>query len=95
MQFVYLVWGSQGEYSDRSDWNVAAYYLEEAAKQHAQLAKEYIDNAPKERYSEKYRQYVKSSPYDVVAVWDPDCSYYVVKIPLVAHVDEFIESPKE
>ena len=38
--WVYVVVGSTGEYSDRSEWYVAAYFDEELAKEHVMLADE-------------------------------------------------------
>lgn len=31
---VYIVFGTEGEYSDRTEWAVAAYFSEEKAKEH-------------------------------------------------------------
>jgi hypothetical protein len=38
---IYVVIGTTGEYSDRSEWLVSAYYSEDDAKQHVLRADEY------------------------------------------------------
>lgn len=35
---IYLVWGSTGEYSDRTDWTVCAYRSKAKAEDHASKA---------------------------------------------------------
>jgi hypothetical protein len=45
---VYIVFGTTGEYSDRSEWMVAAYTSEDNAKQHVLKATEHA-NAWQER----------------------------------------------
>lgn len=37
---IYVVMGTTGEYSDRSEWPVIAYFDEEKAKQHVTLARQ-------------------------------------------------------
>ena len=37
---IYVVMGTTGEYSDRTEWTIAAYSDEEEAKKHVELATE-------------------------------------------------------
>ncbi len=99
---IYLVEGSTGEYSDHTQWAVAAYLDREMAELHARLANEasaeknYLD--PEDNYkttSYKLRQEVMEQ---VKKSYDPNCDiiyngvkYIVTEIPLVRHVDEFRE----
>lgn len=40
---IYIVEGTTGEYSDRSEWPVAAYADESLAQQHAEAAKRWYE----------------------------------------------------
>lgn len=40
-RYVYIVTGTTGEYSDRSEWLVAAYYTEGLAKKHVMDAEKW------------------------------------------------------
>ena len=60
---VYIVCGTTGEYSDRSEWIVAAYAREADAKEHVLRAKEYAD-AWLKSYQDKYIGVAVKSPLD-------------------------------
>lgn len=98
-RFAHLVLGSTGEYSDHTKWVVAAYETAEGAEQHAKLANAFVRQEPRRGEDGDFigdydhrLELEESNPYD------PDCrinytgtEYVVVKIPLVRHVDEFLE----
>ena len=42
---IWVVYGQTGEYSDHSEWTVAAYTTEEEANKHARLATEWYKAA--------------------------------------------------
>jgi hypothetical protein len=53
---VYVVVGHTGEYSDHTQWNVAAYLDREHAEEHARLANEFAD-AEKARMRPLHEEY--------------------------------------
>lgn len=94
---VYLVTGSTGEYSDHSEWVVAAYPYFEQAEQHAKLANDQLREAGLHADAGRVN---RSEGKEFVGKFslDRDChidytgTVYVVQvIPMVAHVDEYME----
>jgi len=87
MNFIYVVQGDTGKYSDHSTWNVAAYELLADAVEHAQLANEYAKQSPDglERY-----EYAKKNPYDPAT----GTYYRVLKIPFADNVEAFVAEAK-
>jgi len=85
-QSIFIVRGDNGEsYSDHDDWDVAAYTTREMAELHAELANEFIK-------SKKLGPYEQArNPYDGGNTVMLNYSYGVFEIPLVRHVDEFLE----
>jgi hypothetical protein len=95
MQYIYLVVGSIGEYSDHTEWTVAAYPDEEAANQHAKLCNEMARGHEDEDLSWETRSPIEKT---LIESLDPSARIYytgvdydVRKIPFVQHVDEFKE----
>lgn len=80
---IYVVTGETGDFSDHTQWNVAAYVDKEAAEQHARLAKEFIVKA-KRPLSEVKSPY--DSAMDTLYILP---KYYVEEIEIVRHVDEY------
>lgn len=77
MKTVFVVVGTTGEYSDRTEWLVAAYADDEKAKTHAQLAKakaaelflrRHDSNCPSNEYDADYRTDYTGTDYTVAAV---------------------------
>jgi cytochrome c len=82
---IYLVVGETGEYSDHTQWNVAAYVDKEAAEQHKRLAQDFLETADSPYADIK-------SPYDNYKyLWSKGTKYYVEEIAVVRHVDEYQE----
>lgn len=93
---IYIVFGCDGEYSDRIEWNVAAYPDEESARQHAKKAKEWNDHLWYKNFGKKQSQQNNSNP------WDPeqfkqyeDTDYGVTEIELYPDVSYFMLSQKQ
>ena len=63
MNTIFLLYGQAGDYSDRTDWYVAAYTSEAEAKRHETLAQEYADAWHKLDVDERLKLDAKS-PYD-------------------------------
>lgn len=67
---IHIVWGTQGEYEDRSEWIVAVYFDEELADKHAEQLRSYItdcqDKVDKAKDKEKVTRRLqdKGNPYD-------------------------------
>lgn len=92
--FVYVVYGSTGEYSDHTEWTIAVYTTEEQAKDHAARATKWVKENI-DYYDSDYDK-SKTNPYD------PSCrvgytgtEYDVLKVPYVRHVDEYLEHIQE
>ena len=59
---IWVVYGQTGEYSDRSEWNIAAYLREEDAKAHADAATAwYQDNNV---MANRHQERKESNPFD-------------------------------
>lgn len=67
-QEIYIVTGSTGEYSDRSEWTICAYLTEQMAQKHCELAKRWYEenDCYKKRYDIEF-----NNPYDPYM-----CVYY-------------------
>lgn len=88
---AYVVMGSTGEYSDHTEWAVAVYLEKEEAERHAELANKDVAGAESWTWSQR-RGYTGKNPYDVDCDIDyTGTRYAVVEVPLVGHVDEYIE----
>jgi uncharacterized membrane protein YebE (DUF533 family) len=93
---VHLVVGSTGEYSDHSQWNVAAYTTREQAEEHVRRLNEMVaatkadggmDWDGRGAVAERVRKTL-----------DPDCDidytgveYEIQEVPLARHLDEWLE----
>lgn len=82
---IYVVFGTTGEYSDRTEWMVAAYPNEEDAKRHVVAASEY---APNEKLA--FREYLDGRNRKFNNKYDPymyvdytGVMYYYKKTELV------------
>lgn len=97
--FLYLVQGSTGEYSDHTEWNVAAYTDPEQAERHRDLAQKWSKCDPDEetRLSWDERDEItKNAPYDPnLYITYTGVRYYVDKVPLVSSPEEFVEIQKK
>lgn len=87
MDKIYIVSGTTGEYSDRSDWEVAAYYDKDQADLHAAKANEHAYKA--RDYGAKME-----NPFDPNMEGDPftGTKYAVSEMKLFRHIDEFLEN---
>lgn len=93
---VYVVFGCTGEYSDHTQWNVAAYTEEEAANIHANLANDWLHCNTLHKSQEPGligTRGVPENPYDPDMQLDyTGTSYCVEVIDLFDHPDQFIEA---
>jgi hypothetical protein len=95
MQTLYVVVGETGEYADSRNWNVVGYTDKNLAEQHAKLANDLMQEGRPQHLSHADRsEFLKSFPYDNEPSVDTltGTTYSVAEIPLVAHVDEYIET---
>jgi hypothetical protein len=105
MDRVWLVMGTNDEYEcddfefQHSDWCVAAYPDNETAEQHARLANEYASLTEETEARGEGEEGGEASPYDVGVdnhtVWTLLARYYVTEVPLVLHVDQYLERYSE
>jgi hypothetical protein len=93
--FTYLVVGSTGEYSDHSQWNVAAYTTRGQAEEHCRQLEELVAETRAEVSTWEGRDQVREQ---VRKRLDPACAidyngavYVVEEVPLVVHLDEWLE----
>jgi len=85
---VYIVFGTTGEYSDRTEWPVCGYRNEDVARKHADdamiwahLLKEKVDDEGKSVF-EAREQLI--SPYDKHISMDyTGTDYYVVEVDIM------------
>lgn len=97
MNHLYLVFGSTGEWSDHTIWNVAVYGDEDRANEHAKLANAFVKKAKQDLLLtgalwESLDKSAKNNPYDIDCQIDyTGADYSVAKIPFVRHVDEYME----
>ena len=62
---IWVVFGSTGEYSDRSEWMVAGYTTKEAAEQHRDACRKwYDDNGGVELRHTYWRDNAQKNPLD-------------------------------
>lgn len=61
-QTIYVVYGETGEYSDHTEWNVAAYTREEDAKEHARMATEWYQES--RAFELRYSERATTNPHD-------------------------------
>jgi len=65
---IYLVVGTTGEYSDRSDWPVRAYLSEDNAKRHRDAAStwaaKFFREHPHKRHSAEIQALMRACPHD-------------------------------
>lgn len=94
---IYLLVGDTGEYSDHTQWNVAAYTTREQAELHRQRLLEVI-KPPQGSSRPAYWAHMAEVLDKVRAELDPAChddgdlNYTVVELRLHAHLDEFLET---
>lgn len=88
-RMAYVLWGTTGEFSDRSEWVVAVYLDKERAEEHQRLAEKVVEGKQNLDWEEKD---------NLRSLFDPNVQvdyngtrYYIVEVPLVVHVDEFLE----
>ncbi len=89
-QSVYLVHGECGEYDGRQEWFVCAYTAKETAQQHVAALNQWIRTwLSGSAFSPGY---ITDCPYDPYCRTDfSGTKYQVIEVPLVAHLDQFIE----
>ncbi len=88
MDRVWVVMGWTGEYSDRSEWPVAAFMTEEAAQARVKALDEKMQEMPKEwRRNWDDREKVRAH----MGALDPDyhedytgTGYFIYEVPVVA-----------
>jgi hypothetical protein len=91
-QTIYLVLGTTGEYSDHTEWNVAAYTEKTAAEEHARLLNEWVKGTDVFDFDAR-KDKAQKCPYDPMCEIDyTGTEYVVMEISLFRHVDEFMES---
>lgn len=89
-EVCYVVWGTTGEYSDRSEWQVAAYTNKGQAEAHAAKLNELVAPIKDTYWSGEGRRF--KTEYDPKFSMDyTGTKYGVVELPLCCHVDEFLE----
>lgn len=87
MSKVYVVMGTSGEYSDRNEWPVIAYFDKEKAEQHiknaTQEANKIFQNKP--IIKNKYCPQKGVNKYDLEMTWDygDGCSYFMYEVELI------------
>lgn len=91
-EVCYVVHGTTGEYSDRSEWQVAVYTNREQADWHAAKLNELVAKFARDGDATYEERDAFRTEYD------PRCNidytgvrYGVVALPLCCHVDEFLE----
>ena len=82
---IFVVMGTTGEYSDRSEWPVRAFFTQQQARDWADAAKarmhELADGRQLE-YSQRERL-AKLNQYDPGHMWDyTDTDWFVYEVPL-------------
>lgn len=61
---IYIVMGTTGEFSDRSEWLVAAYASKEMAERHALLCAQWVEQNVNRTDSAKFYAKDHANPYD-------------------------------
>jgi len=89
MNAVYIVMGTTGEYSDRSEWSVCAYPERAQAEEHVERASQYARLALLNQ-QEQRPVLRETNPYDPDMKMDyTGTQYYVLKAPLYATIRAF------
>ena len=84
---VYVVMGTTGEYSDRSEWSVAAYDDRKLADKHADEATKFAVNAFKELRSKVADYNEPPNPWDEDMLCDyTGTDYYVLEVPFLTEL---------
>jgi len=90
---IYVVMGVTGEYDSRQDWSVAAYFDEEMANKHVELAEQEA-----RRIAEKFQEKVflllepedlppdERNPYDPWMSIEKRTDYYVLDVGILDEV---------
>ncbi len=86
---VYLVVGSTGEYSDHTQWNVAAYTDKEQADLHAAAANEAVKGAEDMDWEERQLLKEQATLDAVMSISYTGTEYSVEEVPLFLHFDLF------
>ncbi len=88
---IYVVMGTTGEWSDRTEWTVAAYIDEEEAKKHVELASEKANeeavkgNASSNKWNYQYKnEYDKSMQIDYTGT-----SYFICEVDLFVDIFQY------
>ena len=81
---IWLVEASEGDYSDRQEWIIAAYTNQEQAEEHLRKLEEYAKENPE----------AETGPYDPAHIWGglSAVRYVVGKILVHRHLDEYLEA---
>jgi hypothetical protein len=97
VHYVHVVIATMGSHSDRVEWCVAAYPEKELADQHRKLAHDDYRQLLK-KYDEDYNEDVyHAALYDThissgeFYVSSYGIDYTVVDVPIIRHVDEYLE----
>ena len=90
VQSIYLLVGSTGEYSDHTEWVVAAYTTQEQADYHMIRLVEEFRGSEGWDYEKRqdYKTVLDPKPYIMLCT---GAEYRVDRVPLVRHFDEFLE----
>ena len=72
---IYIVFGTSGEYSDRSEWAVAAYEVEANAEAHVTAAKKWLQENV--NLWEIDWNNLPENPYDPYMRLDGGCEWFV------------------
>lgn len=95
MNYIYLVVGDTGELSDHTQWFVAAYTEKEQAEQHAQLANQAVKGIEDLEWNAQDQARANNHYDRGCKVYYTGTKYRVQAVPLVRHVDEYLELPKQ
>lgn len=80
MNLIYGVFGSTGEYSDRTEWFVVAYANRETAQKHAKIAQKIADELERDYYWECVLNGESANKYDPgMVVYGGSPIYYRVQ----------------
>jgi hypothetical protein len=80
---IYVVFGSTGEYSDRTEWPVKAFYDEDKAKELVENASEEADRIFANRENKYSRRNDESNKFDPDMRMDyTNTSYYFIAVEL-------------
>lgn len=91
MDKVYLVCGSTGEFSDRTQWNIAAYPEEAMACLHVEKANAWLKDHGVRDYADSDDFPEGCNPYDPSMQMLGEVRYGYEAVPLCLHLDQFQE----